>query len=257
MNKIRFKTRFFCLLLAVICMLCVIPCTTVSAYNSLSGGWDQVVSAADVIWNGEVVITADPGEGITVLNNAWITNDDRILVEVNTLEGPVKGYISVHKLRWQGICPDSAYGYVCNSGTTYYSPDYNYPAGSVDAGENVAVLCYSGNWAYIEYNISNGMRKRAFTLASNISFACNSKKPFTPFYHELGSSDENAFITYSSKTVYSGPNGASYAVCGSISSDDNGAMHYHGEFADKDGDTMYYISYPGPTGATKYGYVYA
>lgn len=258
MSKTSIKNRVLSILIAMITILSILPCITVSAYNSLSGGYARVTSSSDVIQNGNIVANIDVGEGVTVLDNT--SSNTQVLIECNTPDGPKIGYVSRDVLECQGNCLDSVYGYVRVSASTYYSPDYNHYAGYIYSGENVAVLRRSGDWVYIEYNVSDGKRKRAYTLASNISFSTLSNslatKPKNVFYQDERSFT-GEFTVSTTKTVYSGPNALTYAECGYISSKDNGFMTVHKVFSDRDGDTVYYISYPGPGNITKYGYVYA
>lgn len=258
MSKTSLKNRILSLLIAIITILGILPCITVSAYNSLSGGYAKVTSSSDVIQNGNVVANIDVGEGVTVLDNT--SSNTQVLIECNTPNGPKIGYVNRNVLENQGNCLDSVYGYVRVSASTYYSPDYNHSAGYIYSGENVAVLRRSGNWVYIEYNVSDSKRKRAYTLASNISFSTLSNslttKPKNSFYQDEYSYNEQ-FTVSTTKTVYSGPNALTYAECGYVTSKDNGSMTVHKVFYDRDGDIVYYISYLGQGNITKYGYVYA
>lgn len=247
------KNRFFCLLLATIVILGMIPATNVSAYSSSGGGYSRVMSTINVTISGHQY-QLDPGEGVTVLSKSG----NSVYIEFNTLDGPRQAFVSASKLEESGYCYNSVLGTVCQSGSTYYSPDKLHYAGSVSYGENVAVLCHYNGWVYIEYNVANAMRKRAFIPDSYIDFSdvssYNNIRPLQAFYHTNGSN--TLYYTYSYTEVYSGPNGSTYATCGSVDSNDNGSMYIYASFRDRDNDLMYYISYE-TTYGTKYGYVYA
>ena len=246
MSKVKFNNRFFGLLLAVIVMIVFFPSTTASAYVSLPGGaCAQINQSADVFDKYYNVIgTVDPGEGVTIIRSDSIG----YYIEYNTFDGPMQGYIETH---YATVIIGSASGVVTTSSNTYYAPNRYHYAGSVSAGENIGVLCDNGTWAYIEYNVSNAMRKRAFIPSSCITSYSNVP---TQFYH---SGSANLVTVTSNITVSSGPNSASYETCGVIYPSDNGRVKSYKNFYDKDGDLMYYVSYPGPGNVTKYGYIYA
>lgn len=247
MRKVKFNTRFFCLLLSVICILGIIPSTTVSALDYSTGRCAQIKQSADVYDDHYNVIgTVDPGEGVTIISSSSIG----FYIEYNTLDGPMQGHI---KSKYALVNISSAYGVVTTSSNTYYSPERYHYAGSVSAGENIGVLCDNGSWAYIEYNISNARRKRAFIPSSCITYY---SQPESRFYHETNIDKHSVNVT-SNITVYSGPNAATYSDCGLIIPDDDGNVYRYRSYTDKDGDLMYYVSYPGPGNVTKYGYIYA
>lgn len=248
MSKVKFNKRFFGLLLAVICILGIMPSTTVSALNYATGRCAQIKQSANVYDdNYNVIGTVDPGEGVTIISSSSIG----FYIEYNTFDGPRQGHI---ESRYALVNISSAYGVVTKSSNTYYAPNWSHYAGAVSQGENIGVLSDNGSWAYIEYNVSNAMRKRAYIPSSYIKYY---SQPNNQFYQDIDSNKYLVNIT-SDITVYSGPNGASYATCGTIIySTDKGKVYRYHSFTDKDGDLMYYVSYPGPGGITKYGYIYA
>lgn len=247
MSKVKFNTRFFCLLLAVICILGIIPSTTVSALDYSTGRCAQIKQSAEVYDDHYNVIgTVDPGEGVTIISSSSIG----FYIEYNTFDGPMQGHI---KSQYALVNISSAYGVVTTSSNTYYAPNRYHYAGSVSVGENIGVLCDNGSWAYIEYNVSNANRKRAFIPSSCITYY---SQPESRFYHETNI-DKNSVNVTSNITVYSGPNAATYEPCGTIYSSDKGKVYSYRSYTDKDGDLMYYVSYPGSGNVTKYGYIYA
>lgn len=260
MSKTSIKSRFFCLLLALSVAICTIPSITVSAYNSFDGGYDSIYISTTVTVNGNSY-GLGRGEGVTVLSKSG----NQALIEFNTYDGPMQTWVNQNILYHSGNCAltGSVYGYVNTTSNTYYSPDWNFYAGAIYAGENVAVLAYSEGWAYIEYNVSNAMRKRAYTPAGNITFSyasntsassnSNNSRPHDYFYQN---DTRGLMITVNSTTtVYSGPNGSTYATIGTIYTSDNGSIHVYADFLDGDYDRMFYVSYP-VGNSTKFGYIY-
>lgn len=122
--------------------------------------------------------------------------------------------------------------------------------GTVYAGETVSVLARTGDWAYVEYNTSNAMRKRAFMPASNIVFY--NANSLSGLYQNNGGSN---YPVSSNITVYSGPSNK-YPTIGTIFASDNGQVRSYGNFMGDNGRTMLFVSYPA-SGSTKYGYIYA
>lgn len=253
MSKTSIKNRIFCLLVAFIVIIGIIPNLTVSATPSYSeGGYARVSSYCNVLGpDREVLGQVEPGEGVTVL---YCEDDMYFYVECNTPNGPLRG--SVHKNALQRdtttVCAN-----VKTSGTTYYSPDGNNRAGSVDAGELVAVLAHKNGWAYIEYNVSNAQRKRAYIRESFLTlYYQSSQRPVQTFYQD---GIVIADITVNSRTtIYSGPNALTYDAAGYVTSRDNGKIKAYKKFYDRDDDLIYYISYPvDGTNTYKYGYIYA
>lgn len=253
MSKTSIKNMSFGLLIAIIILALNFFTTNVSAESYFeNGGYAKVIRHSDVTgMYGGIVGQVDPGEGVTVIQHA----EEYILIQFNTLDGAMTGYVHEDILENKGICNTSVVGFVTQTTNTYYSPNYNLVAGSVSSDEIVAVLAQEGNWLYIEYNATNAMRKRAYIPGSYISFTrLSSTRPLSAFYQ---SGTPTQINIYSTKTVYSGPNGSSYVPIGSVSSDDNGKMYYYGNpYYDRDGDVMYYIKYPTSSGY-KYGYIYA
>lgn len=266
MSKVKFDNRFFGLLIAVIVMLGIVPSTTVMA-NSISdatidtnlstsllaidystGGWDMLEYGSDIYnESGRVQAFLERSECVTIISAG---NGRDAYIEYNTLDGPERGYINKYQLTYGGHYEGSAYGIVASSGSTYYSDNYNFYAGSVSTGESVAVLCDNGSWAYIEYNISGGLRKRAFIPSYRLTTYSDAQNFF---YHE---GDDYGLMNISeTKPVYAGPNGVLFPVCGEVyPSDSNDTIKYL-FFYDADGDALWYVRYP-VGNQYKYGYVY-
>ena len=92
-----------------------------------------------------------------------------------------RGYISSAAFSGAGTIPtfssvisNAGTRYVNTSGNTYCGPASSgyYQAGSVDRGEAVTYLGYKyNNYAFIEYDISGGKKKRAFFYANYLGTA--------------------------------------------------------------------------------------
>ena len=233
MSKTSLKNRLFCLLVAFIVVIAIIPNLAVSATPSYSeGGYAKVIDYCNVLGSDrEVLGQIEPGEGVTVL---YREDNMYFYIECNTPNGPLRG--SVHKNALQQdtttVCAT-----VKTSGTTYYSPDGNNRAGSVNAGELVAVLAHKNGWAYIEYNVSNAQRKRAYIRESSLTlYYQSSQRPVQTFYQD-GSIISNITVN-SHTTIYSGPNALTYDEAGYVTSQDNGKIKAYKEFRDRDGDRV-------------------
>lgn len=246
----KIKTRFLSFILALVTIFTIVPSVPAMAAEDYStGGWDQVQTTSTVVnSSGGTVGTVYAGEGVTILylsgNNAYI--------EYSAGSSYKRGFISVFNLGYYGGFTQTAVGRVTSSSSTYYSPSTTHYAGSVSAGEYVAVLCKTSSWSYIEYNVSNGQRKRAFVPTS--SLYCYSSDIRSNFYHvqQLGTS-----VSISSNTtVYAGPDKSGYPSIGTIYPSDNGNVWAYWTFYDGSGNVMKYVEYPTSSGV-KYGYIYA
>lgn len=245
----KIKTRILCSILTLISVLTIIPSApTMAAENYADGGWNQMQSTTTVVdSNGSTVGTVYAGEGVTVL----YLSGSKAYIEYSASNTAKRGFVNLSTLRYINKYNQTAVGRVTTSSTTYYSPATTYYAGSVNSGEYVAVLCKSGSWAYVEYNVSGGLRKRAFMPASNIEYYSSDIR--SSFYH----STTGLIVPISSNvTVYSGPNGSTYSQAGTIYASDNGQVYSYATFTDGSGRSMLYVSYPAGN-STKYGYIYA
>lgn len=131
--------------------------------------------------------------------------DGNLWVEYSTSNGAKRGYIKVpadeNLYRGDGL------GKVKTSSTVYYGRtdkkgkygSYQ-SAGSVSAGEMVAILAKNDDWAYIEYNTNSG-RKRGYMKYSNLK-VYNRPGVFDDLY--CYNKETTKKIT-GKKYVYSGP----------------------------------------------------
>lgn len=250
MNK-KVKQRILCFVLGFVTVMTVIqPISSLAAEDYSAGGWNQIQTTTTVVnANGSTVGTVYAGEGVTVL----YFSGDRAYIEYSASNSPKRGYVNKSVFRYINKYNDTAIGRIISSSNTYYSPSPTHYAGSVSSGEYVTILCVNGGWAYIEYNVAGGLRKRAFIPFSNIQpYASNYRKTF---YHQTGVIGLSVPVS-SYITVYSGPNGSSYSEAGTIYPSDNGKVFsYNLSFTSSDGRRMLYVSYPSGN-STKYGYIY-
>lgn len=171
-----------------------------------------------------------------------------VKVEYSGTSSAKIGYIPSSALLY--IREGGAVAMVNTSSTTYFTPSTTFYAGSVSTGELVAVLAKKNGWAYVEYNVSNGLRKRAYILESNISLCSETALISSRFYQDY--LYENISVsTTSNTTVYSGPS-EHYAVIGTIYPSDNGSVKKYYSWSTS--GTWHYVSYPAG-GTVKYGYI--
>ena len=246
--KKNIKKRLLSLALSILAVLSIFPATTAMAAEDYStGGWSQLNSQATVVdENGATVGTVYAGEGVTV----FYISGDRAYIEYSGKSTIKRGFVSLSKLRYAGHYLDSAVGKITSSCNTYYAPNTNHPAGSVSAGEYVAVLGKTSTWSYIEYNVSGGNRKRAYVPSS---LHCYSDDVANYFWQDRIMPVELDINT--ARSVYAGPNSSTYPSIGSISAEDNGQVFAYAVFYSGTGSQMYYIEYPTANGV-KYGYIY-
>lgn len=243
----KIKSRFLCLLLSVLSVVTMIsPISAQAADNNYDGGWNMVTTDVTVVdKNGSYVGYIYAGEGVTVLT---FPENNMCEVEFSTPSGPKVGYVhSSNLLYYLNGRPGSCVGTISTSTTTYYDTSPALAAGSVSKGERVAVLCKSRGWAYIEYNVYDGTRKRGFIPSSCVT--CYGYPPVSLYQDTMNES----FTVESTMTVYSGPSRA-YPVIGEVYTSDNGNIYCHDIIQMSGAEYAYLISYPA-SGATKYGYV--
>ena len=246
----KISIRLLSLILTLITVLSIgrmIPATAAEDYSS--GGWNQVKNTSTIVnSSGGSVGTVYAGEGVTVL----YFSGDRAYIEYSASNSPKQGFISTSNLVYNRIYSETAVGRISSSTSTYYSPTTAHYAGSVSSGEYVAVLCNNNSWAYIEYNISGGQRKRAFIPSSCLYCYSNNYKP--NLYHENALGFVYPEIT-SEKTVYAGPDSNAYPAIGTIYVSDNPDVGSYVAFRDGSGNLMHYVGYPTSNGE-KFGYIY-
>lgn len=244
----KIKLRILGIVLAMTSIFTFVLPLNSYAVNYFDGGWSMMHSTSAVVDdNGNHVGTVYAGEGVTVL----FFSGNRAYIEYSASGAPKRGYVNYSSLLYTNTkFPGSCVGEITANSNTYYAPNTSLRAGSVNAGETVSVLARTGYWAYVEYNTSNAMRKRAFMPASNIVFY--NANSLSGLYQNNGGSN---YPVSSNITVYSGPSNK-YPTIGTIFASDNGQVRSYGNFMGDNGRTMLFVSYPA-SGSTKYGYIYA
>ncbi len=243
------KNRILYFALAIISALAIIQPSSILAVDYSKGGWNQVrVTSTITNASGGAIGSVNAGEGVTQL----YSDGNRVYIEYSAGSSFKRGFISKDNLYYSGGYPQTAVGLVKTSSNTYYAPNTSFYAGSVNAGEYVAVLCrpLNSSWAYVEYNVPNGQRKRAYINASNIEYYSSN---IARFYQDNNYKIPHPVSSYIS--VYAGPDGNSYPVIGQIYPSDNGRVYKYVRFHDGNGKYMQYVEYPSGNGI-KYGYIY-
>lgn len=172
--------KFFAIALALVSLISPGTLTTVSAAEVYS---DTYINGFNMIadHNYTVYSTAQRTTAIgTIFTNEGFTvlcpnrSSGYMWVEYNTPSGPKRGYITVP------VDDDASMGaavaQVAVTSSVYYGRNDRAgaygsyaSAGTVYAGEFVAILAKNDDWAYIEYNAANGYRKRGHVQYSNLT----------------------------------------------------------------------------------------
>lgn len=242
------KNRILCYVLAALLVITLIPSATVLAVENKDSGWNMTKVSTNVVnENGAKIGSLSSYEGVTVLDY-YPSKTGMVKVEYSGTSSAKIGYIPSSSLLYRheggGIAT------INSSCTTYCTPSTTFYAGSVSTGEFVAIIAIENGWAYVEYNVSNGLRKRAYLPESNITPLSNSYLITSRFYHS-GRGLSVSVSTTSNTTVYSGPS-EHYSVIGTIYPSDNGSITSYSTFYTN--GTWHYVSYPAG-GTVKYGYI--
>lgn len=235
--------RLLAVALAFVCIFTIIPSSTVEAANNTSG-W-AIVKNNTTVKNsaGNSIGTVYALEGVTVLS----ISGSKAKIEYSTASGAKQGYISTSSFYYNELS-NSCVAKVKTSCSTYYAASTNLKAGSLSAGEYVAVLSSNGVYDYVEYNTTSG-RKRAYVAKSNLTYTTSGtildhiQNRFTAYSMSVGSKT----------TVYSGPS-KQYASIGYLNAGES--CVWFTDFPVNSGDdAMLYIRYTA-SGKNKYGYIY-
>ena len=245
----NFKTRIASFFLTLVAVFGLFPVSTAFAAEDYpTGGWNQVATTMSVVnSSGTKIGTVYAGEGVTVLNYNGSANS--AYIEYSATNGPKRGYVTASNLWYIGNFIGSRVAKVTSSSSPYYAPYGVHYAGSVSAGEYVSLLGSYDGWSYIEYNVPNAQRKRAF-VPSNCLYQYGNPGLFY-HYNQVG----YYIPVYSSQRVYAGPDSSAYPDIGSISAADSMKVARFWRFYDGQGREMWYVSYPTSSGV-KYGYIY-
>lgn len=206
-----FNRKAIALLIAIISVVSVLPIQTALATEVFSTeycGRGEIAYKQYTVYSSNTFTNAIGtiyyNEGYTILSEdapcgwAW--------VEYSTPNGAKRGYIQIpHD---DNVSYMAAVARVETYTTVYYgrtdlSPTFGsyQTAGSVSAGEFVAILAKDDNWAYIEYNTKAG-RKRGYVPYTNLTIF---NRP--SLYHDLYIGHYDGEVQYKSGKlyVYSGP----------------------------------------------------
>ncbi len=240
-------------LLSILATLVIIvssfsPITTYATEN-YNGG--LAITTAGMYVYSDVACTTvkgslDDNEGITVLN---VISSNKYYIQYSTASGAKEGYIQTNYIR--DYTPNTCVG-VANFNATVYAGNNTSTytvVGSIDSGEQVAVLGIAGSgWYYIEYNTSAG-RKRGFVQSAALT---NYNVPASFLENYLNHTGTTKYV--GNYTVYSGPT-YRYTQVGSVGYEN---VISYGRFATNSEDDVYFIVYTvTSTGKLKSGFVFA
>ena len=232
--------RLLAVILAFAYIFTIIPSSTVEA-ASTKDGWAMVKSNTTVVnSSGKTVGTVYAYEGVTVL----LVSGTKALIEYATSGKPKRGYVNTSCFKYNYVSYTCA-ATVKSSCKTYYAASTNLPAGSLSAGETVAVLSTNQVYDYVEYNTTSG-RKRAYVERKYLNYSYDNYLPKFCQNQDIPID----YSTKSTKTVYGGPS-KKYATIGTVYPSDKIVRYCS---FDVEGTTMIYIRYTA-SGHNKYGYI--
>lgn len=232
----KLKKRLVFVVVAIILILPMVPTNIVNA-ATYNGGYGITVNAMTVYSNIECTVkkgSLDDNEGFTIL---YEYSNNVYYIQYSTANGAKEGYIKTSNLNSIRDYTSSSCVAQANISTDVYygnNSSVYLKAGSVDAGELVAVISQCDNWLYIEYNTVSG-RKRGYVLASNFT-KFNPPVSYGNFY--LDKSGTTLYV--GSYTVYSGPT-YRYIKVGSVSNENILLMQRITE--NTEGGVIYFIVY--------------
>lgn len=204
-------------------------------------GWAMVKSNTKVVnSSGTTVGTVYAYEGVTVLS----ISGNKAKIEYATSGKPKQGYVNTSCFKYNEVSSTCA-ATVKTSCSTYYAASTNLKAGSLSAGENVAVLSTNSVYDYVEYNTTSG-RKRAYVEKKYLNYSRDNY--LVNFYQNTDLPID--YHTSSTKTVYGGPS-KKYSTIGTVYPSDT-IVKYRS--FNVEGTTMIYIRYTA-NGHNKYGYI--
>lgn len=255
-KKTNLQRKITAIVLALVTVFSMIPATDVSAAEVISSTYYGGGAIADhtytvyssTSWTNAIG-TLYYNEGYTVLMQDQPMG--YLWIEYSTPSGPKRGYIQVPVD--DAAARGDAVAQVAVNSTVYYGrPDYSgtygpyQVAGYVYSGEFVAIWAKEDDWAYIEYNISGGKRKRGYVKYSNLTVY---NRP--GIYPDFPSSNV-PWVEYQSgrQYVYSGPT-SMYPTIGYVENENVTVFDQYWQ----DGDTFVkYIEYSTSSG-TKSGFL--
>lgn len=163
-------------------------------------------------------------------------------VDYSTSNGAKQGYIHIDPEEWGGY--PTAVAIVKETSNVYYGrtdkgSSYQ-KAGAVYAGEYVAVIAVSDQWAYVEYDTTAG-RKRGHMPFYKLNVSSCAPDAYSSIYNDYDASDRVNHGEYHAgyATVYAGPTKL-YATVGSVN---NETIYRYGNIIRVGPYTAYYIEY--------------
>lgn len=252
-NK-KLRRKLITLVLAIVTIISVMPGNMAFAAeissNQYYGGW-QIADKNYTVYSStqwtNAIGTIFKDEGFTILMQDYPSG--YLWVEYSTSSGAKRGYIKVPID--DAVARGDAVAQVAVTSTVYYGrTDYSgtygayQSAGTVYAGEFVAIVAKNDDWAYIEYNTTVG-RKRGYVKYSNLT-VYNRPGLYPDIYYYY---DEISQYKSGRQYVYSGPT-KMYAQVGWVENE-NVTVFYTGEM---NGHNFQYIEYSSG-GQTKSGFL--
>lgn len=242
------KARLTSAIMALAMVLTIAPVLPQKVYaaEDYNGGWAIANTSVNVYSNSSgssKIGTIYANEGFTILSQSGNT----MHVEYSTSKGAKQGYLVNPNITSE--VNSTSVAKVTSNTNTYYGPSSsNYAsAGSVYAGEFVAVLQRERGWSFIEYNTNSG-RKRAYVPDSTLN--CYNSHRLSGFSLDAISSGLTVYIT-GTAPVYSGPS-SMYPQVGSVSNETVPYCAYVGY----NGSSYWYVEYYiNGTNQKKTGYV--
>ena len=240
------KSRILSAILALVCVIGLLPATHAFAASSDTGGY--AMSRGTQIVYSDASCTTQIGsvgdyEGLTVL---YVSGNVAKVNYSTASSGSGKtGFLKNPNFRINNIST-TCVGTVRNSVTVYGGPQTvsALRLGSLSSGETVSVIYSENGWYYVEYNTTAG-RKRGYVQSSYITAEYPSRLRGFP-------QSSGAITGYSAPAqyVFGGPSDE-YATIGSLSNNDWVTVY---ATVDNGQDVWYYIGYTA-SGYAKFGYV--
>ena len=254
MKKILIRINSF-ILCIVMCLVAVtgVFFSNASAAENYNGGW-AITRSTQTVWTDPSKTskrgTIYANEGFTVLSQSG----NYMKIEYSTSQGAKRGYL-VNPDVQTAFLDRTCVGNVNANKTLYYgnnSSEY-VVSGSVYAGEYIAVLGRNNGWLYVEYNVSDGTRKRGYMTTSNVTLY-NDNNIYDLYTYENPGND--FYVGYTE--VLSGP-GSAYPSVGSVGTKNSSELEhvkYYYTYTYGNGAYMYIEYIQNSTGKKKSGFIY-
>lgn len=209
------KKRFLSLVLVVMTVLTMVPVTQAKAASTPLWGGLRIAHYGPVAVYEDENCTVRKGtvyqyEGYTVLNKTTKGFE----IQYSNSNGAQHGYTQESIDEY--ACGHTGLARIKNTTNVYYgtSTTVNPVAGTVYAGEYVAILAKNDDWAYIEYDTSSG-RKRGYIYYGHLDVIHRYNLLPDIYMHSNPGKTQYIDGTF---TIYSGPS-SKYAAIGSVSNE--------------------------------------